>query len=570
MNFRTIGVRITIGFVVTLALTLALGWFARARLAQIHAHAQHISQEALPGIFLSGRIETLVHETGMLVSKNLLSVSDDKRADFAARIDANIKQLASLSADYSHTFTGTEARQRFQKFDEVRAESSGIIAQLLGLSRDGKIQEAMELKVNQLDPAFDRLIEAARAEVAAGKRNSDQASAGIAAAVASAQDGITNGLIATVLAGILVAGSITYFTTRRLRAVTASVNESTRHVADQAVSLNAASAAVSHGAGEQTEALRDTRGTLANLATIANKTADQSQHAEKLAREARSAATAAAASTTEMAAAMKTIKETNAEMSSVTSGLSASAGELQAAVDAIQSASREVAKFVTTVDQMAAQTTILALNATVEAARAGEAGRSFAVVAAEVKSLAQRSGVAARDIGARIRDMVERGAVGARVSARMVESIHALTQRATEVRIGVDESSARAAEIESALNHIALLTQNVDEFVTHVASAASEQNKSVSRISNAVARMNEVTDVNASQAEESMSAVRALREEVARLNEAVARLRSLAGGASASSELSQPPPPAPTSSGENSHAEFSSEGISIPETAGRR
>ncbi|NDB77253.1 MAG: phenylacetate-CoA oxygenase subunit PaaI [Verrucomicrobia bacterium] len=218
--------------------------------------------------------------------------------------------------------------------------------------------------------------------------------------------------------------------------------------------------------------------------------------------------------------AMKAIKDTNAEMSAVTSNLSASAGELQAAVDSIQSASREVAKFVSTVDQMAAQTTILALNATVEAARAGEAGRSFAVVAAEVKSLAQRSGVAARDIGVRIKDMVERGEVGVRVSSRMVESIRVLTHRATEVRIGVDESSARAAEIEAALNHIAVLTQNVDEFVTHVASAVGDQNKSVSRITNAVGRMSEVTEHNTTHAANSLTAVRALHDEVARLDEA--------------------------------------------------
>ncbi|NDD40950.1 MAG: hypothetical protein EB082_21475, partial [Verrucomicrobia bacterium] len=323
--------------------------------------------------------------------------------------------------------------------------------QLLKLSNDGKAQEAMELNVTRLVPAFENLINAARAEVAAGKLNSDLAATGILKSVSGAEEGIRNTLYTTLFVSLLVATLIIGFATRRLSSVTASINESIRHVAGQAVALNTVSASVSHGAGEQSIALRDTRNTLAGLAAIADKTAEQSQHAEKLAREARSATTTAAASTTEMAAAMKAIKDTNAEMSAVTSNLSASAGELQAAVDSIQSASREVAKFVSTVDQMAAQTTILALNATVEAARAGEAGRSFAVVAAEVKSLAQRSGVAARDIGVRIKDMVERGEVGVRVSSRMVESIRVLTHRATEVRIGVDESSARAAEIEAAL-----------------------------------------------------------------------------------------------------------------------
>ena len=566
MRSRTLGTYITAGFGITLLLTVWLGYLAGGRLQEIRDHARHINQEALPGIFLSGRIEAVAHETGMLVLKNLLSVNEDQRADFATRIDANIKDLAERFVEYERTVRGTEATQRFRQLDEIRADYASIISQLLKLSGDGKSQEAMELNVSRLVPAFEKLIKAAREEVVVGKRNSDQAAVGIIAAVSSAESGIRNNLITAVLVSALVAGWIIWFSTSRLRGVTTFIHESTRHVSSQAVALNTVSAAVSHGAGEQSVALRDTRTTLAGLAAIANQTAEQSQQAEKLAREARSATTTAAASTTEMSAAMKAIKDTNAEMSSVTGHLSASAGELQAAVDSIQTASREVAKFVATVDQMAAQTTILALNATVEAARAGEAGRSFAVVAAEVKSLAQRSGVAARDIGVRIRDMVDRGEVGARVSARMVESIRVLTQRATQVRIGVDESSSRAAEIEAALNHIAVLTQNVDEFVTHVASAVADQNQSVSRISNAVGRMSEVTEQNTVHAGNSLAAVGALHDEVARLDEAVARLRSLAGGASASADTTARAITDPVPAGEKSPVSPPRNGASLPES----
>lgn len=567
MRSLTLRTYIAAGFIITLALTYWLGFQAKEKLKEINTHASRINQEALPGIFLSGRIETIAHETGMLVLKNLLSVNEDQRVEFGVRINDNLTELSARFHEYERTVRGDSAKQRFDKLDAARTEYSGIIKQLLKLSNDGKAQEAMELNVTRLVPAFENLINAARAEVAAGKLNSDLAATGILKSVSGAEEGIRNTLYTTLFVSLLVATLIIGFATRRLSSVTASINESIRHVAGQAVALNTVSASVSHGAGEQSIALRDTRNTLAGLAAIADKTAEQSQHAEKLAREARSATTTAAASTTEMAAAMKAIKDTNAEMSAVTSNLSASAGELQAAVDSIQSASREVAKFVSTVDQMAAQTTILALNATVEAARAGEAGRSFAVVAAEVKSLAQRSGVAARDIGVRIKDMVERGEVGVRVSSRMVESIRVLTHRATEVRIGVDESSARAAEIEAALNHIAVLTQNVDEFVTHVASAVGDQNKSVSRITNAVGRMSEVTEHNTTHAANSLTAVRALHDEVARLDEAVARLRSLAGGSRSNSALGAVPVAASVAA---SPAAVSGNGVSVAETVEHR
>jgi hypothetical protein len=111
MRSRTLGTYITAGFCITLVLTVWLGYLAGRRLQEIRDHARHINQEALPGIFLSGRIEAIAHETGMLVLKNLLSVNEDQRADFATRIDANIKDLGERFVEYERTVRGTEATQ---------------------------------------------------------------------------------------------------------------------------------------------------------------------------------------------------------------------------------------------------------------------------------------------------------------------------------------------------------------------------------------------------------------------------------------------------------------------------
>ena len=101
--------------------------------------------------------------------------------------------------------------------------------------------------------------------------------------------------------------------------------------------------------------------------------------------------------------------------------------------DQIKKASDEVSKIIKTIDEIAFQTNILALNAAVEAARAGEAGLGFAVVAEEVRSLAQRSAQAARETAEKIEDSIQKSNRGAEINSKVAGRLQEIVVKAREV-----------------------------------------------------------------------------------------------------------------------------------------
>lgn len=176
--------------------------------------------------------------------------------------------------------------------------------------------------------------------------------------------------------------------------------------------------------------------------------------------------------------------------------------EMVQSMKEINGSSEKISKIIRVIDEIAFQTNILALNAAVEAARAGEAGMGFAVVAGEVRNLAQRSAQAAKDTAALIEESIVRSHAGSRKLDQVAQSINQITGSTNQVKTLVDEIDA----------------------------GSQEQSRGIEQIAVAVTQMEVTTQQGAGRAEESASAGQEVIAQARSLGAIVEQLELLVGG----------------------------------------
>ncbi|HHO74997.1 MAG TPA: hypothetical protein ENN05_01030 [Deltaproteobacteria bacterium] len=171
--------------------------------------------------------------------------------------------------------------------------------------------------------------------------------------------------------------------------------------------------------------------------------------------------------------------------------------ELIKAMGEISASSKKIGDIITSVNEVAFQTNLLALNAAVEAARAGEHGKGFAVVADEVRALAKKSADAAKQIEELIEDTVKKVNAGDEIVKISVESLQKITNNINDVSMNMDE----------------------------IASSCAEQSTGVDEVHRAIVQIDNTTQQNASTVEQLAGTSDNLKEEAIDLASTVKRFK---------------------------------------------
>jgi methyl-accepting chemotaxis protein len=398
--------------------------------------------------------------------------------------------------DIDNAFAALEDHQEKISVFATTPQQKGYIASIrkgvaglkVGIKTDlVTLIEKSAVRLVEIEKAFVNTDDVLDANGTAADENLAKIESSVEAELAEASAELEAGLSLASIGGLityLVCGTllivVLWFVSRSIikpiNRIIAELTGGAEQTSSASGQVSSASQSLAQGASEQAAAVEEVTSSIEEMASMTKQNATN-------ANEAKSLAANATAGTGKGTEAM---------------------GRMSSAIEDIKKSSDETAKIIKTIDEIAFQTNLLALNAAVEAARAGEAGKGFAVVAEEVRNLAQRSAQAAKD------------------TAEMIEG---------SVK-NADNGVAISSEVAALLNEIADSNGKVNDLVGEIAAASNEQSQGIDQINTAVGQMDQVTQSNAANAEESASASEELSAQAEQLKSIVGNLDALISGSS--------------------------------------
>ena len=518
----TVGRKIFAAMSVGFLIALALGAVGLIALNDTFGDLDTTFHRNLLPVAQVGHIRAAIATQRGAVSRALLFGTADA-ADGASRLISSLdRDIDTRWQSYrGESLRSADEESAAREFEQARHAVGPLMTQSLGMLREGKHKEATDLALHGLAVAFDRESAAILRNV-----NLNEKAAGDQFAGAQGRHGraiVTSlvitaaGLIVLCLAGWMLLRSVM----TPLRVASKLASEISEGALNHSLSVT--------GNDELSDTLRSLGAMDRTLASVVDQVrqgarsvslaaAEISQGVDDLSQRTQSQAASleeTAASMEQMAASVRQNSEGARHASTMTRDLHADAKRAaevahsaEEGMQRIQAATSSISDIAGLIDEIAFQTNLLALNAAVEAARAGDHGLGFAVVAAEVRRLAQRSATSSRDIrklAVETGESVTAGTDLVRSTGRSLEEIH--------------QGTARIATI-----------------IAEIAAASNEQSSGVDQVVQAVSALDEATQQNAALAEEASAASRTSLELARGLSEQMAFFR-LAGSRHLDSEV---------------------------------
>ena len=241
--------------------------------------------------------------------------------------------------------------------------------------------------------------------------------------------------------------------------------------------------------------------------TIATASEEMSATSCDIARNCQNAAGTSNSANTSALMSADIVKESISCMNRIADRVRGTANRMES----LGNRSNQIGEIIGTIEDIADQTNLLALNAAIEAARAGEQGRGFAVVADEVRALAERTTRATREIGGMIKG----------IQLETKSAVAAMVEGVVEVEQGSEASTKSGMALQDILDKI----HDISSQVQQIATAAEEQTATTSEITNNIQQVTDIVMATAHGADDTASAAAQLAKQSVMMQTLVQRFR---------------------------------------------
>jgi len=505
----SVSVKVLTAVAAAALVALAVGIVGLVALSKASGSAQLIYRSNLASVKALGQLKSAATQARVDLANQALSIADAGTKSFADAFAIDQQSVAAAMTAYRESMPASDP----QLIDALQASWDAYVDvasnKMIPAGKGKRLAEWSSIRDTDALPLVakinDDLATMNRVETADAAKN--------AAAAKSGYESSRTTSVITMVVGLLLALGLGSWVARKIVQSLTKVTyvcegladgDLTRHTGLETrdepgrmgQSLDAAMArlrktisTIEGSAASLAGASEQMNGTTATIAASAEQTSAQAQAVSAAAEEVSRSVETVSSGSEQMGASIREISQNAAEAARVASEAVTVTATTSATMNKLGESSAEIGNVIKTITAIAEQTNLLALNATIEAARAGEAGKGFAVVASEVKDLAQETSRATDDISRRV-EAIQADTSGA-VAA--IEEISIVIERISEfqttIASAVEQQTATTTEMNRSVTQAASGTGEIAQNITGVAEAARMTSEGVTQTQQATAEL---------------------------------------------------------------------------------